>query len=79
VISTGQATASAPTTPGVSSGSPVNKHQEQLRVEQLPVKTLHRQPSCTTLADDIQHRCGVLHYACLSLLNITGHLCPFAA
>ena len=30
-----------------------------------------------TVVEDIQHRCGVLHYAYLQV-GVSGHLCPFA-
>jgi hypothetical protein len=30
--------------------------ENTVRVEQLPIQPLHRQPSCTTLTDDVQHR-----------------------
>ena len=39
--------------------------QIQLRVEQLPIQLIQRQATPASLAQDIQHRSGVLHYAYL--------------
>jgi hypothetical protein len=52
----------------VGGDAPVGQ-QEQLRVEQLPIQPLKWQSPFTTLADDVQHRCGALHYAYLALLD----------
>src|SRR3954451_19874002 len=51
-------------------------HQEQLRIEQLPVQAFDRQSSRTTLPDDVQHCFGALHYACLPPLNVAITCAP---
>jgi hypothetical protein len=51
--------------PGVSPGSPVNKQQVQILVEQLPVKLRERQALPAALAENAQYHCGFLHYASL--------------
>jgi len=65
VISTGQRTASAPTTPGVSPRSPVNKQQVQVLVEHLPVKLRERQALPAALAENAKYHFGFLHCASL--------------
>jgi hypothetical protein len=65
VISTAQATASAPTTPGVSPRSPVNKQQVQVLVEHLPVKLRERLSFPAALAENAQYHFGCLHCAYL--------------
>jgi hypothetical protein len=69
VISTAQVTASAPTTPGVSPRSPVNKQQVQIPVEHLPVKLRARQALPAALAENAQYHFGFLHYAYLMVFN----------
>src|SRR5262245_51119593 len=40
-------------------------HQLQLRIEQWSIQPFEWQSSFTALADDVRHRFGALHYACL--------------
>jgi hypothetical protein len=77
VISTGQRSVGAPTVPGVSPRSPVNKQQVHGWIEHLPVKLRERQALPAALAEDFQYRLGVLHYAYLPDW-LVYRLCPFA-
>jgi len=52
VIPTGRHTTGAPTAPGVSPRSPVNKQQIQLRIKQLPVQLIQRQSFPAALTED---------------------------
>ena len=78
MIPTGRHTTGAPTAPGVSPRSPVNKHQEQCRVEQLPVQLITRQAPPAACTQDIHYCLGALHYACLQSAEYPHHLAPFA-
>jgi len=65
VIPTGRRTTGAPTAPGVSPRSPVNKQQVQVLIEHLPVQLRERQALPAALAENAQYHCGFLHFACL--------------
>ena len=56
---------------------PAEGHQVEFFVEHLPVQFITWQAFPATVVEDIQHRCGVLHYAYLQV-GVSGHLCPFA-
>jgi hypothetical protein len=54
-------------------------HQKQLFVEQLPIQPFQGTATPSPVAQDIEHRVGVLHYAYLHRLDrCLHHLCPFA-
>ena len=56
---------------------PAEGHQVEFLVEHLPVQFITWQAFPATVVEDIQHRCGVLHYAYLQV-GVSGHLRPFA-
>jgi hypothetical protein len=58
VISTGQRTASAPTTPACRPRSPVNKQQVQILIEHLPVKLRAWQALPAALAENAKYHFG---------------------
>jgi len=64
--------------PGVSPGSPVNRKQIHLRVEQLSIQFVTRQSSPAAFTEDTQYHLGALHFACLPVSLVSDHLCPFA-
>ena len=65
MIPTGRHTTGAPTAPGVSPRSPVNKQQVQIPVEHLPVQLRERQALPAALAENAKHHFGCLHFASL--------------
>ena len=54
--------------PVVGVQTPIGQ-QVQVRVEQLPVQLIARQATPAAITEDIQYRCGALHYAYLPALE----------
>jgi len=52
--------------------------QIQLRVEHLSIQLVTRQTTPAAFAEDTQYRFSALHYAYLSVVDVSGHLFPFA-
>jgi hypothetical protein len=52
--------------------------QIQLRVEHLSIQLVTRQTTPAAFAEDTQYRFSALHYAYLLVVDVSGHLFPFA-